>query len=188
MPHNAHITPQTLNVTIPSCAVLSRAVVSDTLWPHGLQPTRLLCACGFPGRNTGVGCHSLFQGIFPTQGSNPLLPHWQADSLPLSHQGSSWGHRPPPQRHPLFVGYASQRFQMLVMRQWRVPPHTVAEQSHILGGRCWVERPLPVTLAASRDRADSRFPEKRPKTLAPYKENIKTENPSPTILSWEFPK
>ena len=89
----------------------------------------------FPGRNTGVGCHSLFQGIFPTQRSNPLPPHWQAGSLPLSHQGSSRGHRPPPQRHPLFVGYASQHFQMLVMRQWRVPPHTVAEQSHILGGQ-----------------------------------------------------
>jgi len=28
-----------------------------------------------PGKNTGVGCHALFQGIFPTQGSNPGLPH-----------------------------------------------------------------------------------------------------------------
>ena len=36
-----------------------------------------------PGRNTGVGCHSLLQGIFPTQGSNPGLLHWQADSLPF---------------------------------------------------------------------------------------------------------
>ena len=42
----------------------------------------------FPGRNTGVGCHLLPQGIFLTQGSNPCLLHWQADSLPLSHQGS----------------------------------------------------------------------------------------------------
>ena len=32
--------------------------------------------------------YSLFQGIFPTQGLNPGLPHWQADSLPLSHLGS----------------------------------------------------------------------------------------------------
>ena len=29
----------------------------------------------FPGQNTGVGCHALLQGIFPTQGSNPGLPH-----------------------------------------------------------------------------------------------------------------
>ena len=42
----------------------------------------------FPGRNTGVGCHFLLQGIFPSQESNPRLLHWQADSLLLSHQGS----------------------------------------------------------------------------------------------------
>ena len=36
-------------------------------------------------RNTG--CYFLLQGIFPTQGSNPHLLHWQVDSLPLSHQG-----------------------------------------------------------------------------------------------------
>ena len=35
-----------------------------------------------------MGCHFLLQGIFPTQGSNPCLLHWQADSLTLSHQGS----------------------------------------------------------------------------------------------------
>ena len=35
-----------------------------------------------------LGCHFLLQKIFLTQGSNPSLLHWQADSLPLSHQGS----------------------------------------------------------------------------------------------------
>ena len=52
---------------------------------------RLFCPWNFPGKNIGVGCHFLLQGIFPTQGSNPCLLHllhWQADSLPLSHQGS----------------------------------------------------------------------------------------------------
>ena len=39
------------------------------------------------GKNTGVGCHSLLQGIFPDQGWDLCLLHWQADSLPLSHQG-----------------------------------------------------------------------------------------------------
>ena len=43
---------------------------------------------GFPGKNTGAVCHFLLWGIFPTQGSNLQLLHWQADSLPLSHQGS----------------------------------------------------------------------------------------------------
>ena len=45
-----------------------------------------------PGKNTGVGCHALLQGIFLTQGSNlsPLcLLRWQTDSLPLSYQGST---------------------------------------------------------------------------------------------------
>ena len=40
------------------------------LGPHGLQPTRLLCPWGFPGKDTGVGCHSLLQRKCPTQGSN----------------------------------------------------------------------------------------------------------------------
>ena len=39
----------------------------------------------FPGKNTGVGCQFLLQGIFLTQRSNLCLLHWQADSLPLSH-------------------------------------------------------------------------------------------------------
>ena len=37
---------------------------------HGLQPTRFLCSWDFPGKNTGVCCHFLLQGIFLTQGSN----------------------------------------------------------------------------------------------------------------------
>ena len=68
--------------------VLSHSVMSNSLQPPGL---RLLCPCNFSGKNTGVGCHFLLQGIFPTQGSNPCLLcllHWQADSLPLSHLGN----------------------------------------------------------------------------------------------------
>ena len=42
----------------------------------------------FPGKNTGMGCHFLLQGIVLTQGLNLGLLHWQADSLPLSHLGS----------------------------------------------------------------------------------------------------
>ena len=44
------------------------SVVSNSLPPHGLQPARLPCPRNSPGKNTGVGCHSLLQGIFPTQG------------------------------------------------------------------------------------------------------------------------
>ena len=48
---------------------------------------RLLCPWDSPGKNTGVRSHSLHQGVFPTQGSNLHLLHWQSDVLPLSHQG-----------------------------------------------------------------------------------------------------
>ena len=39
----------------------SRSVVSDSSWPHGLQPTMLLCPWDFPGKSTGVGCHCLLR-------------------------------------------------------------------------------------------------------------------------------
>ena len=51
---------------------------------------RLLCPWDFPGKNTGVGCQFLLQGIFLTQGLNPRLLtflHWQAGSLPLAPPG-----------------------------------------------------------------------------------------------------
>ena len=62
---------------MPLCHACS--FVSDSLQPHGLEPTRLLCPWNFPGKNTGEGCHFLLQGIFSTQGSKPRLPHWQVD-------------------------------------------------------------------------------------------------------------
>ena len=65
--------------------MLSHSVMSDSLWPHGLYPARLLCPWNFPGKNTGMGCHFLLQGIFLPQGLNPCLLHWQVDSLPLCH-------------------------------------------------------------------------------------------------------
>ena len=43
-----------------------------------------------PGKNTGVGCHALFQGIFPTQGLNPGLPHCRRILYQLSCQGSTF--------------------------------------------------------------------------------------------------
>ena len=64
------------------------AVMSDSLWPHGPQPARLLCRWYSPGKNIGVGCHALLQGIFLIQGWNPCLYllcllYWQVGSLPL---------------------------------------------------------------------------------------------------------
>ena len=41
-----------------------------------------------PGKNTGVGCHALLQGIFSTQKSNPGLPHCRWILYQLNYQGS----------------------------------------------------------------------------------------------------
>ena len=69
------------------CAVLSRPVMSSSLRPHGLQPTRLLCPWDSPGKNTAVGCHALLQGIFPTEGLNPGLLHCRWILYQLSYEG-----------------------------------------------------------------------------------------------------
>ena len=65
-----------------------KSLSRDSLWPHGLSPTRLLHPWNSPGKSTGVGCHFLLQGLFPTQGSNPGLPHCRQTLYHLSHQGS----------------------------------------------------------------------------------------------------
>ena len=56
------------------------SVVSYSLRPHGLQPARLLCSWDFPGKNTGVGCHVLLQGIPPT-GSRTSVSCFQFSSV-----------------------------------------------------------------------------------------------------------
>ena len=71
---------------VHACSVTS--VVSNSLRPHGLRPARLLCPWDSPGKNTGVGCHFLLRGIFPTQGLTLLLPHCKQILYWLSHQGS----------------------------------------------------------------------------------------------------
>ena len=65
-------------VKVKNCSVLS-----DSLWLH-----RLYSPWNSPGQNTGVGSLSLLQGIFPTQGSNPGLPHCRWILYQLSHKGS----------------------------------------------------------------------------------------------------
>ena len=52
--------------------------------PMYLQPSRILCPWDSPGKNTGVGCHALLQGIFPTQGLNPCLMFPALAGFPLS--------------------------------------------------------------------------------------------------------
>ena len=75
----------------------SPSVGSDSLWPHGLYSP-----WNSPGQNTGVGSRFLFQGIFPTQGSNPGLPPCRGILYPLSHQRILKGNfQMPPTTGPL---------------------------------------------------------------------------------------
>ena len=62
-------------LNVLTCEVTS---VSDSLRPYGLSLAMLLCPWDSPGKNSGVCCHALLQGIFPTQGSNLCLCllHW----------------------------------------------------------------------------------------------------------------
>ena len=66
-----------------TCCVLSYSDVSSSLWPHGLYSP-----WNSPGQNTGEDSLSLLQGVFPTQESNPGLPHCRWTLYQLSHKGS----------------------------------------------------------------------------------------------------
>ena len=73
------------------CACKITLVMSNSLQPHGLWLTRLLCPWDSPGKNTGVGCHALLREILPYPGielMSLISPAWQADSVQLSHLGS----------------------------------------------------------------------------------------------------
>ena len=108
------------------------SVEFDSLQPLGVEPFRLLCPLDSPGKNSGVGCHFLLQGIFPIQGSNPCLRHllhWQADSYTTDPAGEPWMYIPPYVRwitnkdlHS--TGNSTQCFLMTYMwkeskREWR---------------------------------------------------------------------
>ena len=97
----------------------SHSVMSDSLQPHGLySPWTSL------GQNIGVGSLSLLLGIFPTQRSNPGLPHCRWILYQLSHKGSppaysnsmqfSWGLVECPVPSTL-LGTGMERFQWDVM-------------------------------------------------------------------------
>ena len=67
---------------------ISGSVASNSLGPHGLWPTRLLCPWNSLSKNSGVGCHSLLHAIFLTQGLNSGLLYCRQILYFLSHQGS----------------------------------------------------------------------------------------------------
>ena len=72
-------------VTVVATVTKSYLTLCD---PTDCSPPGSFCPWDSPGKNTGVRYHFLLQGFFPTQGLNPYLLYWQADSLPLNHHGS----------------------------------------------------------------------------------------------------
>ena len=74
-----------------------------------------------PGKNTGVGCHALFQGIFPTQGSNLGLPHCRQILHQLSHQGSLY--------LPCLPRFIPLRHHATLPTQWVLPYSSISPHS-----------------------------------------------------------
>ena len=94
--------------------------------------TRLLCPRDSSG-NTRVGCHSLLQGIFPTQESNPYLwhlPALQAGSLPLVPPGK-------PSERRLTLNVSDHRRASDAHLGWSDLAYLVWERGSQLGRRCW---------------------------------------------------
>ena len=113
---------------------------------------------GFPSKHTGLGCHFLLQGIFPTQGSNLHLLHRQVDSLPLIYQESSKEHVKKRQR-ALNSGWIIQKQNSTVPHFGEASPsilkrrpaspftsHATTDRSH----RPFVPRFLPLVSATLR--------------------------------------
>ena len=127
---------------------LSRAWLFAIPWT--VAGTKLLCPWDSQGKSTGVGCHFLLQGIFPTQGSNPGLSHCRQTLYRLNHQGSpiqtiigSWHSRKtePCPNHHMWSESELNRVRLFVT------PWTVAHQSPLSMGfsrqEYWSGLPFP---------------------------------------------
>ena len=79
-----------VNVNLLKCYSLRHVLLLVTPWSVACQAPfsmgSLLCPWDSPGKNTGVGCHFLFRGIFPTQRLNPGLLYCRQTLYLLSHQ------------------------------------------------------------------------------------------------------
>ena len=83
---------------VSCCAMLSCSVVPNSLWSPWTVACRAPLSMKFSGQEYGVGCHSLLQGIFPTQGSNSGLLHcrWIFTSWATREAQEYWSGQPIP--------------------------------------------------------------------------------------------
>ena len=81
-----------IQLTIKELSVCAKSLQSClTLQQHGLKPARFLSPWDSPGKNTGVGSHSLLQGVHPDGGTEPESLALKADSLPSEQSGRPAG-------------------------------------------------------------------------------------------------
>ena len=94
-PRSPTLQADCLSSELPGKPVKVKVFVCGLFVTPGTLTTRLLHLWNSPGKNTGVGSHSVLQEIFPTQGSNPGLLHCWKILYHLSHKGSiilsGWG-------------------------------------------------------------------------------------------------
>ena len=126
--------------------MVSRSVLSDSLWPHGLQPTSLFCPCDSPEEYwSGLPCPSW--GDVPKPGIKPGLPELHADSLPSESPGK-------PHMSLCVCVYMCVYIYMLSHVQLFTIPCTIARQA-------------PQSMGFSRHKFWSGFPFPSPGSLAP---------------------
>ena len=89
-----------------SCCVMCNSVATPRTVVHQTS-----LSMGFSWQKYWSGLPFFLQGIFPTQGLNLCLLHWQVDSLPLNHHGS-----PSPRKH-----FAIKKNRGLVWNLWQTP-------------------------------------------------------------------
>ena len=179
--------------------VLSCSVISDSR-PHGLQPTRLLCPWDSPGKNAGVGCHTLLQGIFLTRGSNShllqlwhcrkilyLWTAWEVPSVALlelklpTWWPSTQNEKVASEKHPRWLWPAGEVDRVLSRIRLRVWGHPwVVGNPHISRGRREMEntgrqRWAPAQSCPQGHLASSRMA--YPSIPGPHRAN-------PQVLSW----
>ena len=116
-----------------SCPTLWTSVMSKSLWQFGLQPTRLISPWDSPGKNTGVDCHALLQGIVLAQGSILSLVLQAEYFLPFEPLG-----KPLHKHHPVFpqLCLASALFWLLHV-YGRLMPIPTGQVLRFQWERCW---------------------------------------------------
>ena len=111
------------------CCLISNSC-STLLQPHGLQPTRLLCQWDFSSKNTGVGCHFLLQGIFPTPDQTQvscigrqILYHWVTSKVTyrphiILNGNVIEGKARSPYKHPIKLQVPQALLQFRHIKNW----------------------------------------------------------------------